>query len=326
MIDLHAHYLPPSVLEAAARGGLPVAYDPRTRVLDFPTGPSRPVPHRLTDIGGRVGWIDERGIDIQVLSPWMDVTGDDLGKGAAEAWCRACNDGCAEIIESHPRFRALAALPMVDGKAAADELAVSMGRPGFVGAAIPTQVAGTDLDVAGLEPLWEAAESLEALLFVHPYRVMGGERMKVHFLGNVCGNPFETTLAALRLYFSGVFTRWPRLKILLAHGGGALPYLAGRAVHASRHGPGFDRSVDHPDDILSCFYYDTLLHDPRALVFMMGSIGADRIVAGTDAPFPMIIDSPVNHIEMACRRAGLDSNECRQILRGTAEGLVGRSP
>ena len=322
MIDLHAHYLPPSILAPAARGLLPVSFEPDRRILGFPSGPSRPVPPALTDLPERIRWMTERDIDIQVVSPWMDVAGDDLAGPAARTWCRAMNDAVAGDIDGRPGFRALAALPVTDGGLAADELRRCVERLGFVGGAIPTQVGGKDLDVAGLEPLWEAAESLGVLLFIHPHRVMGGDRVKVHFLGNVCGNPFETTLAAMRLYFAGVFTRWPELRILLAHGGGTLPYLAGRAVHASRHAPGFDRAVNHPDSILQCFYYDTLLHDPRALTFMMQSIGPARVAAGTDAPFPMSLDTPVGYIEQACRRAGLGPNECRRILRGTAEELL----
>ncbi len=322
MIDVHAHYLSPSAPTSAARGLLPVTFDTTGRVLDFPSGPSRPIPPALTDLGARERWIDDRGIEVQVLSPWMDVAGDDLTVSAAQEWCRALNDGCAEDILGNPRFKALATLPVVDGEAASHELARAVEQLGFSGGAVPTQVGGKDLDAAGLEPLWEVAEALDAVLFIHPYRVMGGDRMKVHFLGNVCGNPFETTLAAVRLYFAGVFDRWPRLKVLLAHGGGALPYLAGRAVHASRYGPGFRRAVDHPDDILSCFYYDTLLHDPRSLAFMMTSVGPERIAAGTDAPFPMSLDTPVSYVEETCRQAGLRADACRRILRGTAEELL----
>ena len=322
MIDLHAHYLPPSVLVEAARGRLPVAYDPGSRVLDFPSGPSRPVPSRLTDLSARTRWMAERGIEMQVLSPWLDVSGDDLDVTDAGTWSRALNDGCAEDIRADTRFSALATLPMADGELSARELVRSVEQLGFSGAAISTQVGGRDLDLAGLEPLWEAAESLGVLLFIHPYRVMGGDRMKAHFLGNVCGNPFETTLAALRLFFDGVFTRWPRLRILLAHGGGALPYLAGRAVHASHHAPGFRQAVDHPDSILQRFFYDTLLHDPRSLRFMIESIGPNRIAAGTDAPFPMSLDTPAPYIEHACRQAGFGPDGTRRILRGTAEELL----
>lgn len=264
----------------------------------------------------------QRDIHLQVLSPWMDVAGDDLPGRDARRWCRAMNDATAQDLDGRSQFRALAALPVTDGELAAAELRRCVERLDFVGCAVPTQIGGRDLDAAGLEPLWEAAESLGVLIFIHPHRVMGGDRVKVHFLGNVCGNPFETTLAAMRIYFAGIFSRWPGLRVLLAHGGGTLPYLAGRAAHASRHAPGFDRVVDHPDSMLQSFFYDTLLHDPRALSFMIESIGPDRIAAGTDAPFPMSLEAPVPFIEHACRQAGLGGAGSRRILRGTANDLL----
>lgn len=322
MIDMHAHYLSPSALASATRGGLPVPFDPDSRVLDFPSSPSRPVPPALTDLARRSRWMDERDIDLQVVSPWMDVAGDDLDPAGAETWCRVLNDGCADDLAGDCRFRALAALPVADGEAAARELARTVEELGFRGGAIPTQVGGRDLDTAGLEPLWEAAESLDVLLFIHPYRVMGGDRMRPHFLGNVCGNPFETTLAALRLYFAGTFTRWPDLRVLLAHGGGVLPTLAGRAAHASRHAPGFDRAVDHPDSILRCFYYDSILHDHRALTLLMNAVEPARIAAGTDCPFPMSLDRPADHVRQAADQAGLTEDQLHGILSGTAEKML----
>ncbi len=322
MIDMHAHYLSPSVLRRASAGRASVDLAPDGRSLRFPSGPSRPVPPALCDMADRLRWMDERSIERQILGPWMDITGDDLAPDAATVWCRTMNDSCAEDIANEPRFGALAALPMVDGRAAAAELGRCVRELGFVGGAIPTQVAGVDLDEAGLEPLWESASELGVVLFMHPFRVLGGSRMKAHFLNNVCGNPFETTLAALRLYFDGTFDRWPDLRILLAHGGGVLPTLAGRAAHASCHAPGFDRAVDHPDSILGRFYYDTILHDPRALTLLMSAVGPARIAAGTDYPFPMILDRPTDHIQEAADLAGLGPDDYRTIRRGTAEGLL----
>ena len=324
MIDVHAHYLSPSVLRRASADSRPVGLAPDGRSLRFPSGPSRPVPPPLCDLTDRLGWMDERAIERQILGPWMDITGDDLSPEAATAWCRTMNDTCAEDIGNEPRFGALAALPMTDGRAAAAELGRCVSEMGFLGGAIPTQVAGVDLDEAGLEPLWEAASDLGVVLFMHPFRVLGGSRMKAHFLNNVCGNPFETTLAALRLYFDRTFERCPDLRIMLAHGGGVLPMLAGRAAHASRYAPGFDRAVDHPDSILECFYYDTILHDPRALSLLMNAVDPARIAAGTDYPFPMILDRPTDHVEEACRGAGLDRDSYRRVLSGTAEELLGR--
>lgn len=326
MIDLHAHYLSPSVLSAASQGLLPATWVERRRVIDFPSGPSDPVLSALTDLDGRLRWNDERGIEIQVLAPWMDITGDDLEGEAARTWCRAMNDGIAADIEGNPRFRALATLPIANGELAAEELTRCVERFGFCGGAIPSQVNGQDLDEAGLEPLWETAEALGVLLFMHPYRVMGGRRLGTNHLGNVCGFPFETTLAALRLYFAGVLTTWPRLKILLAHGGGTLPYLAGRAAHASQHVPAVGRRVDHPDEILQLFYYDAMLHDRRALASLIRTVGVERIVGGTDAPFPMWLDNPVEHIEEACKEAGVGRDSCRQVLQGTASALLAAHP
>ena len=299
-------------------------YDPTSRRLEFPSGPSRPVPPPLIDLADRHRWMADREIRLQMLSPWMDITGDDLPGRDAEQWCRALNDGTADDLRNDGSFQALAALPVVDGRRAGEELARCMEEKGFKGGALPTQINGTDLDKAGLGHLWETAESLGAILFIHPFRVMGADRMKSHFLGNVCGNPFETTLAALRLYFGGIVARWPRLKILLAHGGGALPYLAGRAVHASQNAPGFDRAVDHPDTILGAFYYDTLLHDPRALAHLISTVGADRVAAGTDYPFPMSLDDPIAHIRKAVRLGegeGEDDSLLEKVFKGTAESL-----
>lgn len=322
MIDIHAHYLSPSVLRAAERGSLPIAYDPARRVMVLASGPSRPIPPSLTDLDERLNWLGKLSIDLQVLSPWMDIAGDSLEASEASVWCQLLNDTVAEDLTDSPEFKAFAALPVSSGEAAAKELARSVEELGLLGGAIPTQVNGVDLDVAGLEPLFEAAEALEVPLFVHPFRVMASHRMDKNFLANVCGNPFETTLAAFRIFFWNAFDRWPRLKLILAHSGGVLPFLAGRASHASKYAPGTDRTIEDPYEILGRFYYDTVLHDSRALALAMSSIGPSRIAAGTDAPFPMRLEDPVGHIQDACAAAGLDESACNQIMRITATDLL----
>lgn len=321
MIDIHAHYLSPRLLAPNASGSSRVSFDRNREALVFPSGPSRPIRSELTDLDLRRRWMTARAIELQLVSPWMDVGGDDLETTAATAWCRTYNDMTADDLSGASEFRAMALLPVVSGAAAAGELARSVGELGFVGGAVPTQVAGTDLDVAGLDPLFEAAQDLDVPLFVHPFRVMARERMSEHFLFNVCGNPFETTLAAMRLFWSGTFERWPRLKLILAHAGGVLPVLAARAWHASNHVPGFDKPIADPGVILGSFYYDTLLHDASALSQAIGSVGRSRVMGGTDAPFPMLLDDPVAHIRRACDLAGLDETAADEILTGNAEQL-----
>lgn len=304
MIDIHAHYLSPRLLELASKRESPVEYVAASRTLAFPTGSSRSIPAPLCDLEARSLWNLERDIDLQVVSPWMDATGEDLDPLVATDWCRMYNDSVAEDLKDSPRFAALAALPVSSGEAAATELERSMTQLEFVGGALPTQVRGIDLDVAGLDPLFSTAEGLDAPLFVHPFRVMAPDRMNDYFLSNICGNPFETTLAAMRLFFAGVFESWPRLKLILAHTGGALTILAGRAWHASNNASGIGKSLRTPGELLERFYYDSLLHDHGALAHAIGSVGPNRVMAGTDFPFPMLIDDPVAHVQTACARAG----------------------
>lgn len=306
LIDVHAHIFPPSILEkmVGRESGLGVSFDVSSRILTFPSGPARPVFDALTDIDAREAWNLERGITHQVLSPWMDVAGDDLIGEQAVAWASLYNDGVAEQISGRAMFLAFATLPVHDGQAAAAEFRRCIEELGFAGAALPTQVGGINLSDADLEPLFEAAEELDAPLFLHPYRVLGAPRLHKDFMTNICGNPFETTVAALDLFFAGVIDRFPRLKVLLSHCGGTLPLVAGRAAHGSRNNPKVRKQAESPDQILQAFYYDTLLHDVKALAYGISRVGASRVALGTDVPFPMAVDDPAEHL-----RAALDAGD-----------------
>jgi aminocarboxymuconate-semialdehyde decarboxylase len=325
VIDVHAHYVAPSLLERASRpdGIAGVTYDPDSRRVHLAGAGSRPVPPPLKDLAARRTWNAARGLELQVLSPWMDLIGDELPAAAGETWTRALNDTVAEDIAGDAGFTAFAALPRA-GEAAARELERCMRELGFAGAALPTQLGDADLDQCGLEPLFEAAQALDAPLFLHPFRVMGGDRMKRHFLENVCGNPFETTQAAVTLFFSGVFDRWPGLRILLSHCGGTLPLVAGRVAHASVHGaPGVPVRMQGPDELLERYFYDTLLHDPAALAFAIARVGAERVALGTDVPFPMQTDQPAEHLRQALKLAGLGDECFDQVTRETPMTVLG---
>jgi aminocarboxymuconate-semialdehyde decarboxylase len=327
VIDVHAHYVAPSLLERAARadGLAGVSYDPGSRRVHFPTGASRPVPPPLIDLDGRRGWNAERGLTLQVLSPWMDLIGDELTGSAGPEWSRAMNDALAQDIAGDDSFTAFAALPS-DGAAAAGELARCIEEHGFAGGALPTQIGDRDLDEAGLDALFEAAEALGVPLFLHPFRVMGGGRMQRHFLDNVCGNPFETTMAAVTLFFSGLFDRHPDLRVLLSHCGGALPLTAGRVSHAAANGaPGVPVKMQSPDEILERYFYDTLLHDPAALAYSIARVGADRVALGTDVPFPMRTDRPGDHLREALAIAQLPPGSFDQVTRETPMKVLGHA-
>jgi len=296
MWDVHAHHVPSAALESArTSGSLGVSYDPAARVLTRPAGPSRPVPPALMDLAGTLerarGW----GVEVQIVSPWLDLTDHSLPRAEAAAWSRELNDALAAAIEAYDMFRGIAALPLGNGDDAAAELTRAVDKLGFLGGMVDTQICGRNLSEAGLEALFEVSARKGAVLFLHPFEVLGRTRLQQHFMTNTLGNPFETTVAALDLVFSGVFERHPTLKVLLAHTGGTLPFIAGRAAHGSKavgSGPGLDT-----DEILRLFYYDTVLHDAAALAFAVRRIGADRFVIGTDDPFPMAIEDPKQHVE-----------------------------
>ena len=321
MIDLHAHYVSPSLFDMDL-STVGVGYDSVTGSFEFPSGPSRPVPGPLADLDARAQWTRAESIDLQLLSPWMDIVGDDLSQNEGAAWCQMLNDTTASDIAGNSFFRALAALPLLNGDAAAAELARSMAQPEFVGGSIPSEVAGIDLDKAGLDSLFEAAVSLNAPLFLHPFRGIDPARLRQYFLSNVCGIPFDTTVAAMRLFFAGTMDRWPDLKIVLAHCGGTLPFLAGRAAHASRAVPLIERSVDTADEILQRFYFDTMLHDPATLGFAIARVGVDRVMAGTDAPFSMLIDSVADHLRDALEMGGLPEGAFEAVTRTNPEKLL----
>lgn len=296
MWDVHAHHVPLAALrEATGSSRLGVRYNPTDRVLTRPSGSTRPVSPKLTDLlAGREN-ARQQGIDVQVLSPWLDLTDHALPEDQARAWSRVLNDAMAAAIDGRSEFRGMAALPLGNAGDAARELERAVEELGFLGGIVDTRICGKGLIEADLEALFEAATALRAVLFLHPFEVLGREQLESHFMTNICGNPFDTTVAALDLVWGGVFERHPGLRVLLAHGGGTLPYIAGRAAHGSRavvHGPGFDA-----DDVLRLFHFDTVLHDPRSLAFAVDRVGTDRVVAGTDIPFPMAVDHVRGHIE-----------------------------
>ena len=177
-VDVHAHIFPSSILTEVGdpSAALGVSYSADDKILTFPSGPSRPLFDALTDLDGRRAWNRAAGITRQVLSPWMDVAGDDLTGDAARVWTALYNDHVAAEIDDDDMFLAFATLPIADGVAAASELERAVTQLGFVGGALPTQAAGINLSDAGLEELFEAAQSLGVPLFLHPYRVLGADR------------------------------------------------------------------------------------------------------------------------------------------------------
>lgn len=327
VVDLHTHVLPAFLSRLADSGG-----------RRYGMGFDRNDDGRLVfEIGGRwapllqgsvydetpdqrVTRMDRMRIDVQVLSlsPSMHLHGLDGAAGAALS--RDTNDAISEMVERHPtRFRGLAFLPLQEPRSAVAELERVMASPAFVGAMVGTHVEGMDWDDPRLEPVLEAAESLGALVFIHPAAVRASALLSRYHLRNLVGNPLETTVAVASLVFGGVLDRHPELAVCLAHGGGYVCWGAGRLDHGSRvRAEAAVRSM--PSQYLRRLYFDSLTHDERALRYLIDKVGIERVVLGTDDPADMAQDDPVTWLE-GC--SSILPEERRAILGANLSRLLG---
>jgi aminocarboxymuconate-semialdehyde decarboxylase len=320
-VDMHCHFIPPGIIDRIEAEG--AAYS--VRVTDRGTvsfagrDATQAFPRGMLDLDERKAWMDAQEIDVQVLSAWMDFSAYVLDPEDGAWLARSLNELTMDAIENNSdRFRAMAAVPLQAPDRAAEELRYAIEELGMVAVEIGTSVAGTELDESSLEPFWGEAEGLDVLVLVHPpHASIGFDRLTRYFLDNIVSNPAEETVAAGHLIYGGVLERHPRLKVCLTHGGGFLPYQIGRHDRGFEAKPAVTASRVHaaPSTFLRRFYYDTIVHSAEALQFLVTRVGADRVVMGSDYPFPMGDPEPVASV----RKAGFDEKTTQAILGQTAQ-------
>jgi aminocarboxymuconate-semialdehyde decarboxylase len=199
------------------------------------------------------------------------------------------------------------------------ELTRAVDGYGLRGVQIGTFVNGVEIADPVLDEFWARAAELDAVVFIHPWGCTLGERLDRHYLSNTVGNPVETAVALSHLVFSGLLDRHPGVRIVAAHGGGYLPTYLGRSDHAWQVRPDARRCVDPPSSYLRRMCFDSLVYTPAALRHLVEAVGADRVVLGSDYPFDMGVDDPVDRL----RAAGLDPATEHAIRGGTASHLFG---
>lgn len=326
-IDVHAHCIPVGLVERLqAEGGdygiEIVERDGKQRALIAGRVDAGPLRDDLIDVDRRLRAMDATGVEVQLLSSWIDMTAYALEPAAGARYSRMFNEFLAETAGSYPaRFRALCTVPLQAPDAAAAELRHAVSSMGMVGVEIATTVDSRDLDEAALEPFWAAAEELQCLILVHPYASLEGRGVSRYFLGNLAGNPAETTVAVAHLVFGGVLERHPDLKVVLVHGGGFAPYQAGRwdrGFEANARGAATELTRP-PSEWLRRLYYDTVLHSPESLRFLLEFAGADHVVLGSDYPFEMGEQEPVSAVDAI---PGLTGEDRELIVRGNLERLI----
>jgi aminocarboxymuconate-semialdehyde decarboxylase len=321
IVDCHVHVVVPEITREAAPGE---AWRPRVyaedgrQIVEMGGRSIRAVVHEFVDVDAILEQRAAAGIDHVVLSPLVTLLFGDTEPGEALARCRIQNAALAGIVRARPgRVSALGAVPLQDGELAAGELRALMSDGALAGVEVPALVGGAALGDERFEPFWAAAETTGALVFVHP--TTNGfpvAAMQDLYLFNLVGNPMETTLTAAHLVLGGVLERHPRLRILLAHAGGALLALRGRLRHGhAAVAAAGGRLGEDPDASLRRLYYDTITHDPSLLAGVAAFAGADHVLLGSDHPFDMADPDPAG----TARAAGLDPDE----LGASAARLLG---
>ena len=325
-IDVHAHILSEETIRLLQREAPKVApklseTDDQFGTLDVAGSVYRHFPRGGWDLERRLADMAAAKVDVQVLSVTPQTFLYNQPPALAAAFARIQNEQLAKLAKARPdRFMAIATLPMQAPKAAADELRHAMGVLGLRGAHIGSNVAGKNLDSPELEPVWATAAELGAFILLHPINVAAADRLSSYYLTNLIGNPLDTTIAAACLVFSGVLERHPALKICLAHGGGFVPYQAGRFVHGwqVRNEPK-RKLAKPPTDSLNRFYFDTIVHSKEVLEFLVEDAGAERVLLGSDYPYDMGMPDGVLQV----RGLSIPAADQAAILGGRAQALLG---
>jgi aminocarboxymuconate-semialdehyde decarboxylase len=329
-IDVHAHYVPQRIiatLEERARDfGVSLIKTPPQCALHFDYGLKvRPFFSKLIEpVNARLEGMAGQGVTCQVLSVWPDIFAYGLPSALAARWHRLLNESLSELCRQHPKeFALFASAPLPDAAAAAREAEFAMKQLGAAGLVIASNVEGVNLGELNLDEFWQAAVALGAPIFIHPVQAVPTPRTAKFALVQIAQYTFDTTLCVGSLIFSGVLDRFPDLRLILAHGGGAFPYLLGRfdCLHArmDRAAQG-DVAAATPSAYARRFHYDTILHNPMQLRWLAEAVSIDRIVLGSDYSFPPADLDPIGTV----RKAGFSDMETAKILDYNARELMPR--
>ena len=323
--DVHAHVVVPEITRGAGdeEPWRPHVFrdDDGAQVVEMGGKQIRAAISEFVDIDGILAAQDEAGVDRVLLCPWVPLLYYDAEPEEGLARARIQNDALAGLARDHPdRVTALGALPLQDPELAARELQDVMARGELKGVEVAASVRGVFLGDDRFEPFWEAAESTGAVVFIHPTtRGFDSPAFQDYYLWNTVANPLETATAGAHMVVAGVMERHPELRVLLAHGGGALLAVRGRLRHAHGFQPqAKSRLRESPEDSIRRFYFDTLTHDDALLRALIDYAGPDHVLLGSDYPFDM---GDQRHVDTV-RGLGLAPDVEAAILAGNAERLL----
>ena len=321
-IDVHAHVVMPEIYEQTkahsvfTRPPEGAAMSEAMRMQAAQRAES--VVAAMADVDARIEAMDAMGVGVQILSVSLVHQCTYFASPRESlAMEQRANDRLAGLVARAPsRFLALGGAPLHAPELAAAELRRVMGLPGFVGVGISTTAGDMEIGDRRLRPFWEEAEALGALVYIHP---AGNHdpRFRKHFLWNSVGQSFEEAMAIASLMYEGILEDYPGLRICVSHGGGYMPYYMGRIERNWIEKPTTRQNMKRPPgDYLRTLWYDSCVYDPRALRVLAETVGADRIVLGTDYP---VGDSRPAEFIASC---GFEPGVADAILRGNAQRML----
>jgi aminocarboxymuconate-semialdehyde decarboxylase len=327
IIDTHAHIIVPEITREVA---LEETWRPRVvwedgqQVVEFAGKRIKSAIHEFVHIEAILEAQLSAAVHRVLLCPWVSLLDYDADPDEGLRIGRIQNQALARLAQAYPdRVSALGSVPLQDPELAARELETLMKEPGLHGVEVAASVRGTYLGDDRFGPFWATAEATGALVFIHPTtRGFNLPAFNDYYLWNTVGNPLETTITAAHLIMAGVMETHPRLKVLLAHGGGAILSLRGRLRHAHTFQPQAKaRLKESPEQALKRFYFDTITHDPDLLRTLVDYVGPDHVLLGSDYPFDMGLARPAEIVHAL----ELSPADEMKILGGNAARLLGLS-
>ena len=312
IIDVHGHFIPRSFIDEIKKnaGLLNIEISEQQNGVVFNLG-NNIVRRTFPELSESEQYekaqnrLSEIGLTDQILGIWLEIAGYHLKNEAATTISRVYNESIGEFTKGRRRrlqLAGLATLPMQNPGSCVRELEYAVKVCGLNGAMIGTNISGKSLDDVALEGFWEAAESLGCSIFIHPVNPITNERLDNYWFSNLLSYPFDTTIAAMALICGGVLDRYPKLKIILAHGGGYLCGCIGRVNMGKSVCRLFDAEMyctKDPLQYLDNFYLDTLVYSKETLEFLRSVVGSSQLLIGTDFPFPVMDFSAIDNIRLS---------------------------
>ncbi len=310
-VDFHAHLVDPAIYrETQAFSIFAQTTDPARAAA---------VIARMADLDARIAAMDAMGVAVQVLSSSLvHQCSYDAEPDTALRLDAAMNERIAQAVAKHPaRFRGLGSVPLQAPERAADELSRCIDSLGLSGVTISTRVRDREIGDPALRPFWERAEALGAVVFIHPAG-NPDPRFRKWQLWNSIGQSFEEAMAVASLFYEGVLDAYPKLKIVVSHGGGYMPFYLGRIARNYIEKPATRVNMTKPPlDYVGMLHYDTCVYDPDTLSQLVAVVGPERIVMGSDYPVGEV--KPADFVRNC---AALDTAAQELVLSGNAARLL----